>query len=253
MKHIKLTLLLCMLSTYNLIALPYSTARREALFLTDKMAYELNLSHEQYNDVYQINLDYFLNINKASDCTGNYWKYRNFDMSCVLHDFQYTIYKTTSYFLTPIKWAHSAWHHFIYEHYNCDFHYFKKPQCYNSYKGGKWNHHHHAKTHYVNLNKKRPNAGMRDCYHHNNNKANNHQTTHNPHHKEHDKKLTNVNHKNKKTKNKHYPQNITQQKHPQLTTNQANSKRINSTTVHKQPTVTHSNTERNHGNRNFGR
>lgn len=241
-----------MLSTYNVIALPYSTARREALFITDKMAYELNLSYEQYNDVYQINLDYFLSINKASDCTGIYWKYRNIDLSCVLNDYQYTVYKTTSYFLTPLKWVHSAWHHFVYEHYNCDFHYFKKPQCYNSYKGGKWNHHHHAKTHHFKHKETKPCAGMRDSYHHNNHKENKHQTAHIPLRKENYKKSINVNHKNDRTKNKH-PQNIVQQKHPQLTTNQANSKRIKSTSGHEQRTVTHSNTERNHGNRTFGR
>ena len=40
-------------------AMSYEQARQEALYLTDKMAYELNLNDQQYNDAYEINLDYF--------------------------------------------------------------------------------------------------------------------------------------------------------------------------------------------------
>ena len=39
-------------------AMSYEQARREALFLTDKMAYELNLNDSQYDAAYEINLDY---------------------------------------------------------------------------------------------------------------------------------------------------------------------------------------------------
>ena len=38
-------------------AMSYEQARNEALFLTDKMAYELNLNDEQYEAAYEINLD----------------------------------------------------------------------------------------------------------------------------------------------------------------------------------------------------
>ena len=51
-------------------AMPYNTARNEALFLSDKMAYELNLTDAQYEAVYEINLDYFLNINTQNDLFG---------------------------------------------------------------------------------------------------------------------------------------------------------------------------------------
>lgn len=40
----------------------YDRARAEALFLSDKMAYELNLSSPQYDAVYEINMDYFLGV-----------------------------------------------------------------------------------------------------------------------------------------------------------------------------------------------
>ena len=45
-------------STYGRIG--YEEARRQALFLSDKMAYELGLSDAQYQAVYEINLDYLL-------------------------------------------------------------------------------------------------------------------------------------------------------------------------------------------------
>lgn len=40
----------------SLNAMSYEEARDRARFLTDKMAYELNLNDQQYNDAYEINL-----------------------------------------------------------------------------------------------------------------------------------------------------------------------------------------------------
>ncbi|MDP0699512.1 hypothetical protein, partial [Klebsiella pneumoniae] len=41
-------------------AVSYEQARHQALFLTDKMAYELNLTDDQYEAAYEINLDYLM-------------------------------------------------------------------------------------------------------------------------------------------------------------------------------------------------
>ena len=43
-------------------AMSNSKVRKETRFLTDKMAYELNLSTEQYNDVYEINYDFISGV-----------------------------------------------------------------------------------------------------------------------------------------------------------------------------------------------
>ena len=51
-------------------AMSYEEARDRARFLTDKMAYELNLNDQQYNDAYEINLDYLMNIRTASDASS---------------------------------------------------------------------------------------------------------------------------------------------------------------------------------------
>ena len=75
MKQMTLALLMSLFSVMTAIALPFSEARREAWYLTDKMAYELNLTPEQYDYVYQVNFDYLLHINTPYDCRGRYWDY----------------------------------------------------------------------------------------------------------------------------------------------------------------------------------
>ena len=64
-------------STYGRIG--YEEARRQALFLSDKMAYELGLSDAQYQAVYEINLDYLLNMQGERSLYGDYWARRNSD------------------------------------------------------------------------------------------------------------------------------------------------------------------------------
>ena len=46
-----------MVMTISANAMSYNAAKNEALFLSDKMAYELNLTDAQYDAVYEINLD----------------------------------------------------------------------------------------------------------------------------------------------------------------------------------------------------
>ena len=64
MKRIIFIFLAAMMSTAVCsAAMSNSKVRKETRFLTDKMAYELNLSTEQYNDVYEINYDFISGIN----------------------------------------------------------------------------------------------------------------------------------------------------------------------------------------------
>ena len=57
----------------SLNAMSYEEARDRARFLTDKMAYELNLNDQQYNDAYEINLDYLMNIRTAATLRACIW------------------------------------------------------------------------------------------------------------------------------------------------------------------------------------
>lgn len=258
MKRLKLILLFSVLATCNLMALPYSTARREALFLTDKMAYELNLTHDQYDYVYQVNLDYFLHVNSSHDCTGIYWNYRNIDLGYILNDWQYTIFKVTAYFFTPIKWLHSAWHHGIYDHYRHGFHYFKKPKCYHSYRGGDWHHRQaHAQSPYFH-HKSKPAIGMRDRYHKDGHKADKHRpSTHRPANRP-DKDRPSVGNRNERPKNERPSNDRPQRQRPQVAPNHGTPQRNNSKADRPQRRTTsqpasRGNTDRSNGGRSFGR
>ena len=78
--------------TVSANAMSYEQARQQALFLTDKMAYELNLTEQQYEAAYEVNLDYLMSINTRDDLYGTYWTRRNLDLSYILFDWQYTAY-----------------------------------------------------------------------------------------------------------------------------------------------------------------
>ena len=118
-------------------AMSYSQAREQALFLTDKMAYELNLTDDQYEAAYEINLDYLIGVNTYDDLYGPYWRYRNVDLSYVLLDWQYRAYCAASYFYRPLYFSDGLWHFSIYARYpHRDYFYFDRPVVYVSYCGG---------------------------------------------------------------------------------------------------------------------
>ena len=101
----KLFFALVMLTTTMAVhAMSYEQARNEALFLTDKMAYELNLTDEQYEAAYEINLDYLMGVTGRSDVFGTYWERRNLDLSYILFDWQWNAYMAASYFYRPLYW-----------------------------------------------------------------------------------------------------------------------------------------------------
>lgn len=130
-----LALLFTMTVTVN--AMSYEQARQQALFLTDKMAYELNLTNDQYEAAYEINLDYLTGVNTYDDLYGPYWRYRNVDLSYVLLDWQYRAYCAASYFYRPLYFSDGLWHFSIYARYpHRDYFYFDRPVVYVSYCGG---------------------------------------------------------------------------------------------------------------------
>lgn len=130
-----LALLFTMTVTLN--AMSYEQARQQALFLTDKMAYELNLTNDQYEAAYEINLDYLIGVNTYDDLYGPYWRYRNVDLSYVLLDWQYRAYCAASYFYRPLYFSDGLWHFSIYARYpHRDYFYFDRPVVYVSYCGG---------------------------------------------------------------------------------------------------------------------
>ena len=143
MKKLILSLILAC-SAMAAQAMSYERAREEARFLTDKMAYELNLDDQQYNDCYEINLDYFLNLTTEEDIVyGNYLAYRNADLRHILFDWQWNIFAAADYFLNPVSWLRGAWHFPIYRYYRVGYFYYDHPRVFWSYRGGHGRHYFH--------------------------------------------------------------------------------------------------------------
>lgn len=118
-------------------AMSYEQARREALFLTDKMAYELNLNDEQYDAAYEINLDYLMGVTSRDDVYGTYWTRRNLDLSYILLDWQWRSFQAATYFYRPLYWDAGYWHFAVYSRYpHRSYFYFGRPTVYVSYRGG---------------------------------------------------------------------------------------------------------------------
>lgn len=168
MKKMMIALMTMLLMTATGKAMSYEQARNEALFLTDKMAYELNLTEDQYEAAYEINLDYLMGVTSYDDVYGTYWERRNLDLTYILLDWQLRAFRAATYFYRPLYWADGFWHFAIYGRYpHRDYFYYGRPAFYATYRGAhawhvsgsSWYHsrrnhyiHHHTNTHF----------GMRD-------------------------------------------------------------------------------------------
>ena len=164
MKRYLLTLLIVLAGTLSAKAISYNEARDRAWFLTDKMAYELNLTPDQYDRVYQVNLDYFMSIAYEADCNGVYWHYRDTDLRYILWDWQYRLYVTLDYFYRPIRWIRSAWHYPICDHYRYGYYYYERPRVYVSYHGCNWKRRGHNDVSPYRGWRAERGPGMRDRY-----------------------------------------------------------------------------------------
>ena len=157
MKKLMMTLVAMLTIAASGKAMSYEQARNEALFLTDKMAYELNLTDEQYEAAYEINLDYLMGVTSRDDVMGVYWERRNLDLSYILLDWQWELFRAVTYFYRPLYWEGGYWHFGIYARYPYrDYFYFGRPVFYASYRGGHAWHRHGAHGYYY---------GHRDHYH----------------------------------------------------------------------------------------
>ena len=129
-------LAMMMVMTISANAMSYNAAKNEALFLSDKMAYELNLTAAQYEAVYEINLDYLMSLNGHADVFGIWWDRRNADLRYVLNAWQYDKYITLAHFYRPVAWKAGGWTFAVYSHYNKGHFYNDRPKVYVTYKGG---------------------------------------------------------------------------------------------------------------------
>ena len=150
MKKMMMTLIAMLTMTVQMNAMSFEQARNEALFLTDKMAYELNLTDEQYEAAYEINLDYLMGVTGRADVFGPYWERRNLDLSYILLDWQWEAFLAATYFYRPLYWDAGYWHFAIYARYpHRDYFYFGRPHFYATYRGGHAWHRNGGRSYYV--------------------------------------------------------------------------------------------------------
>lgn len=135
-------------------AMSNSKIRKETLFLTDKMAYEMGLNTEQYNDVYEINYDFISDVSYLMDdiLRGEEWalnRYydnldvRNDDLRWVLSSRQYGRFMQADYFYRPLYINSGRWSFRVYINYtNHNHFYYPRPYHYRTYCGG-----HHRTRH----------------------------------------------------------------------------------------------------------
>ena len=158
MKRILFMLFAVIMSTVAChAAMSNSKVRKETRFLTDKMAYELNLNTAQYNDVYEINYDFISGVRYLMDdvlrgeewALNRYYDYldiRNDDLRWVLSRRQYSRFMQAAYFFCPIYVSGGHWSFRIYVTYtNPNHFYYPRPYHYRTYCGG------HNRVHYHNV------------------------------------------------------------------------------------------------------
>ena len=131
-----MSLAMMMVMTISANAMSYNAAKHEALFLSDKMAYELNLTAAQYEAVYEINLDYLMSLNGHGDVFGIWWDRRNADLRFVLTPWQYDKYVALNHFYRPVAWTTGGWTFAVYTHYNRGHFYNAHPKVFVTYRGG---------------------------------------------------------------------------------------------------------------------
>lgn len=154
MKKMFAIMVMMMTIAIQAAAMSYTQARQEALYLSDKMAYELGLSVQQYADVYEINLDYFLSVNTQRDLYGLNWQLRNRDLRYVLTAYQYDLYMAANYFYRPMEWSGTTWRFRIYTRYTNHSHFFyTHPTGYSTYRGGNM---HQGNSYYANRHYTQP-------------------------------------------------------------------------------------------------
>lgn len=160
MKRILFILLVVTASTTVMAGMSTSKVRKETRFLTDKMAYELDLSNPQYNDVYEINYDFIYSLRNIMDYVvrGDEWALddyyealdiRNDDLRWVLSDGQYRRFLGADYFYRPIYVTGGRWNFRIYINYpNRSLFYFGVPYHYRTYCGAHYRPHIHHVSYY---------------------------------------------------------------------------------------------------------
>ena len=149
-----MTLVIALTSIVAMQAMSNSNIRQNARFISDRMAYELDLAPWQYEECYEINYDFIRAIDYIMDdvvfgyydAVDRYYDLlddRNDDMRYVLSASQYRQFMSRDYFYRPVYTSGRKWAFRIYTIYsNTSFFYYDAPRIYKDYRGA------HSRTHY---------------------------------------------------------------------------------------------------------
>ena len=147
-----LLLVICCL-TSSAMASGLGDIRINARFLTDRMAFELNLTQTQYNDLYEVNYDFFHCVDPyvaamarsesyALDAYYRYLDERNDDLRWILSSAEYVRFMALDYFFRPVYAMNNICYLRVYKMYpNRTFFYFDRPAHYLTYCGAHSRHH----------------------------------------------------------------------------------------------------------------
>ncbi|WP_407404339.1 hypothetical protein [Sodaliphilus sp.] len=165
-------------------AMSVEQSRNEAWFLTDKMAHELRLSSYQWDDVYEVNYDFFRALGSVYSSYTNLEYSREQKLMYILTVSQWNEYRRITYFYNPVVAVNGSWTFRIYNHYAYDKFFDRNHAVVHSYTGNHSNnsnyyHNRHVTTnqgnHYGNYN----NNGNHNGNYNNMGNGNNHNNSHN--------------------------------------------------------------------------
>ena len=134
--------------------------RINARFLTDRMAFELNLNTNQYNDLYEVNYDFFNSVDpylaavarEEAYALDRYYRYldeRNDDLRWILSNAEYTRFMALDYFFRPFYALDNLCYLRIYQRYpDRSYFYYHRPVHYLTYCGGHGRGHWHGASYY---------------------------------------------------------------------------------------------------------
>ena len=134
-----------LLAVFSCMLLPVSASglgdiRVNARFLTDRMAFELHLNQNQYNDLFEVNFDFLSNVTPylsgmaradaaALDAYYRFLDERNDDLRWILSSPEYVRFMGIEYFFRPVSALNNVCYLRIYKVYtDYDYFYFSRPK-----------------------------------------------------------------------------------------------------------------------------
>ena len=124
------------------------------------MAFELNLNTNQYNDLYEVNYDFFNSVDpylaavarEEAYALDRYYRYldeRNDDLRWILSNAEYTRFMALDYFFRPFYALDNLCYLRIYQRYpDRSYFYYHRPVHYLTYCGGHGRGHWHGASYY---------------------------------------------------------------------------------------------------------